>query len=145
MLKKSKVQCSPPSIGTWKHWTLSGEPLPLQAEKRLPIFNRLSVFYVDLRNLTTGLGLDFIHQFHRLDDTDHTIRSNLTADFHKRFSIGRRRAIEGAHDWRGDDVKILIFRSCTFCLRTRMRGSNLRRRRLTAACCCPRSSDWGFF
>src|ERR1044071_1426239 len=70
-------------------WTLFPDP-----EQWLAVFDRLAVFDVDLRDFTAGLGLDFVHQFHRLDDANHRVGLYHTTDLHKRIGIRGRRTIK---------------------------------------------------
>src|SRR2546425_10216447 len=52
------------------HWTLEFRLLFLYSEEWLAVLNRLPILNVDLYDLATGLGLNLIHQLHRLDDAD---------------------------------------------------------------------------
>ena len=56
------------------------------SEKRLAKLHRLSIFNHDFRDDTAGFGLDFVHHFHCLDDTDHAVLIHRRANIDK----GRR-------------------------------------------------------
>src|SRR4029077_14069012 len=82
--------------------TLDFGRLLLNAVERLTILNGLSILNVNLGNFSGSFGLDFIHQLHCLDNTDHRIGLDTAPDFHKSLGVGRGGAIKGADDWRGD-------------------------------------------
>src|ERR1051325_8217445 len=82
-------------------WTLD-LGLSFDSEQRLAILDRLPVLNINLCNFSGSLGLNLIHQFHRLDNADHRISFDDAADFYE--SIGGRRggAIKRADDGRRD-------------------------------------------
>ena len=82
---KSKVLLSAPDIGLW---TLDFGRLLLNAEQRLAILNRLSILDVNLGDLAACLGLNFIHQLHRLDDADNRIRFDRLPIFTNESAFG---------------------------------------------------------
>src|SRR4030095_9699201 len=124
----SKVQCSKSKVFLPASRTLDFGPWTLNllfdSEQRLPIFNRLSVFNINLRHFAAGLSLNLIHQLHGLDDADHRIRVDAAADLHKRFGVRRRGAIKSADDRRWNKVEVLIFGGLSLSL-----GSRMNRRR----------------
>src|SRR6266508_3530484 len=118
---KYNVQCPTP-FSSWRTldlgpWTFE---LLLKSEQRLAILNRLSIFNVNLRDFASGLGLNFIHQLHRLDNANHGFGLDAGADLHKRLGIRRRGSIKGPDDRRRNDVKVLIFGGFRLGFRSRM-------------------------
>src|ERR1017187_2501518 len=71
-------------------------------EQRLAEFHRLAVFDQHLGDNAFDLGLDLVHDFHRFDDADDAIRTDLGADFHIMGGFGRRRTIKSSDHWRFD-------------------------------------------
>src|SRR2546423_7302222 len=55
----------------------------LDSKKRLTVFNGLSVLDVNLHHLAGRLGLNLVHQLHRLDDADDAGWFDVTADAHE--------------------------------------------------------------
>src|SRR5688572_8552227 len=91
----SHVQClmsnvqNPFSQTDFGHWTLD-IGLFFDSEQRLTVFNRLAVLNINLNYFATRLSLDFIHQFHRFNDADHSVSLNGSSDLDERFRVWRR-------------------------------------------------------
>src|SRR5256885_2965117 len=64
-------------------------------EQRLPVLHRLAVFHEHRLHHARGVGLDLVHQLHRLDDANRLAFLDGLADLDKRFGIGRRRTVKG--------------------------------------------------
>src|SRR6478609_573422 len=73
-------------------------------EQRLTEFDRLSVLGEDRLHRAGGVGLDLVHQLHRLDDAERVALRDRVADFDERLGARRRRPIERAHHRALDDV-----------------------------------------
>src|SRR3990172_6292071 len=73
-------------------------------EKRLTVFDRLAVFDQDRLDHARGVGLDLVHQFHRLDDADGLTLFDRLSDLDERIGGWRGGAVKRAHDRRLDDV-----------------------------------------
>src|SRR5260370_8096463 len=58
----------------------------IDSEEDLSEFHGLSVLREDLPDHALHLGLDFVHDFHRLDDADHLAHGDPGADFHVRLT-----------------------------------------------------------
>src|SRR3979490_2238582 len=69
-------------------------------EERLPVLHRLAVFHKHRLHHAGGVGLDLIHQLHRLDDANRLAFLDGLADLDKGFGVGRRRTVKGT-DHRG--------------------------------------------
>src|ERR1043165_3368458 len=95
---KSQSQQSQSEVGPW---TLDFGLALLYSEKRLAVFDGLTVFNVNLDDFARGLSLNLVHQFHGFDDTDDRISFDIAADAHEAVGVWRRRAIERSHDRRG--------------------------------------------
>ena len=89
--------------------------LCLDSEEGLTVFNGLTVFDVDLHDLTAALSLNLVHQFHGFDDAYHGVGFDLAADTNETFCGWGWRAKESANNRRRNDMQILIFRSRLFC------------------------------
>src|SRR6478752_3380460 len=76
----------------------------LNDEQRLPEFDGLSVLAEDLAHRASLVGLDLVHDLHRLDDADRLAFLDHRADFREGFRPGARRPVEGAYHRRFDDV-----------------------------------------
>src|SRR6478672_2845327 len=76
----------------------------LDDEQRLPEFDRLPVLAKDLLDGAGLVGLDLVHDLHRLDDADGLAFLDDGADLGKRFTARTARAIERADHRRLDDV-----------------------------------------
>src|SRR5215468_9130422 len=73
-------------------------------DKRLTILDGLPVLYED-RLYGAGLvGLDLVHELHRLDDAERVTDLDRVADFDERLGARRRGPIERAHHRRFHDV-----------------------------------------
>ena len=66
-------------------------------EQRLAIFNRLAVVDENLRDGAADFRLDFIQQFHRLDDAERVAWLDCRPLLDERGCAGTGRSIEGAH------------------------------------------------
>src|SRR5678809_514802 len=65
-----------------------------QSEEVLPVFDVLAVLNEDLFDLAFELGLDLVHQLHRLDDADDLALAHALAHVDEHGRLRRRRAIE---------------------------------------------------
>jgi len=99
--------------------------LLFDSKQRLTVFDRLSVLYVNLRDLAGCLSLNLVHQLHSFNDANHCVRLNLTTDFYERISVRRRRSIKRADNRRRNNVQILIFGSGSLRFRARMGGAGV--------------------
>src|SRR5690348_14040902 len=75
------------------------EPLKAMSgnqEQRLAEFDGLAVLGEDRLDRAAGVGLDLVHQLHRLDDAKRVALSDAVADFDERRAAWRRRPIERA-------------------------------------------------
>src|ERR1700730_117538 len=82
-------------------WNISpGSAQGLHQEQRLPELDRLAVLHHHLDDASSDLGLDLVHQLHRLDDAEHLPLLDHVALGDERGRVGLRRAVEGA-DHRG--------------------------------------------
>src|SRR6476619_6603158 len=70
-------------------------------EERLAELDRLGVLGKNLDDHPVDVGLDLVHQLHRLDDADDLPLLDARADVDERSGVGRGRAIEGADEGRG--------------------------------------------
>src|SRR5438270_10997808 len=70
----------------------------LDAEQGLPVLHRLPVLDQDLGDLAVELGLDLVHQLHRLDDAEHRALLHRRSDLDVVRRVGARRAVEGADE-----------------------------------------------
>src|SRR5882672_12020662 len=75
-------------------------------EKRLAVLDGLAVLHQDRLHHPGGVGVDLVHQLHRLDDADDLAFLDRLADLDERLGVGRRRAVEGADHRRLDDVPL---------------------------------------
>src|SRR5213075_665277 len=73
-------------------------------EERLAVLHRLAVLDEDRLDRARGVGVDLVHQLHRLDDADHVALLDLLPDLDECLGVGGRRAIEGADHRRLDHV-----------------------------------------
>src|SRR2546426_4345867 len=64
-------------------------------EQRLPVLHRLAVLHEHRFHHAGGVGLDLVHQLHRLDDANRLAFLDGLADLDKRFGVGRRRTVKG--------------------------------------------------
>src|SRR5262245_17546562 len=68
----------------------------LDDEERLAVLDRLPVLDQDRLDDAVLVGLDLVHQLHRLDDANGLARLDGVADLDERLGVGRRGAIERA-------------------------------------------------
>ena len=73
-------------------------------EQRLAELDGLAVLDEDRLDRAGGVGLDLVHQLHRLDDAQRVALLDRVADLDERLGAGRRRAIERADHRALDDV-----------------------------------------
>src|SRR5262249_42256860 len=64
--------------------------LTSNSKKRLAVFYRLAILDINLYYFTTRLGLNLVHELHRLDDAHDRLRFDVAADLHKRVRRRRR-------------------------------------------------------
>src|SRR3989454_1167636 len=93
-------------------------------EQRLPVLHRLAVFHEHRLHHAGGVGLDLVHQLHRLDDANRLAFLDGLADLDKRFGVGRRRTVKGTDHGGLHDMAFL---ACLgFGWRRRCRGGGRR-------------------
>src|SRR5215469_16438316 len=80
-------------------------------EQRLPILHRLSTGGDTPDDLTSNVGLDLVHQLHRLDNAKNLSHFHLIAHLHKGRRARRWRLVEGPHDRRLHLMELLLRRS----------------------------------
>src|SRR5471032_54756 len=68
----------------------------LELEEQLTVLDRVRVADVDLVHETHHLGLDLVHQLHRLEDAERLPRCDGVALLDERCRAGCGRAVEGA-------------------------------------------------
>src|SRR3989442_2200780 len=73
-------------------WGASG--IGIDPAKDLSEFHGLGVLHEDLPDHALHLGLDFVHDLHRLDDADHLTHGDPAADLHVRLRPRLRRLVE---------------------------------------------------
>src|SRR5262249_14850157 len=82
-----------------------GEP---DGEELLAVLDGLSAPRIDLDDLSLDVGLDLVHQLHRLDDAEDLALRDLLADLGEGIGLGRGGAVEGPDDRGRDDVEVLV-------------------------------------
>src|SRR5713101_8869212 len=70
----------------------------LEPEKLLSVFDRASVLDQRLQQASRLLGLDLVHQLHRLHDAEHLPLLHHLAHLHERRVVRRGGAVEGADE-----------------------------------------------
>src|SRR5258708_19107368 len=78
-----------------------------QDEKGLAVLDRLTVLDEDRLHAARSVGLDLVHELHRLDDADGVALLHRLPHFDEHLGVGRGRALESAHHRRLDDVALL--------------------------------------
>jgi hypothetical protein len=73
-------------------------PGGLHREQPFAVLHGLAVLHVDLDDFPITLGVDLVHELHRLDDAEHLPFAHLLAHVGKRLGAGLGRAVEGADD-----------------------------------------------
>lgn len=71
----------------------------LYLEKLLAVFDGLAIFDEDLDDDALHLGLDFVHDLHRLDDAHHRVLNDLGAVFRIGLTLWRAGTVKGTHHW----------------------------------------------
>src|SRR3989442_3643779 len=89
-------------------------------EQRLPVLHRLAVFHEHRLHHAGGVGLDLIHQLHRLDDANRLAFLDGLADLDEGLGVGRRRAVKGTDHGGLHDMAFLA--RLGFSYRRRCRG-----------------------
>src|SRR5512140_2294204 len=83
--------------------------LPLSdGEKRLAVFHRLPVLDQFLDDLAAGVGLDLVHQLHRLHDAQHLSGLYVVSRLHEWRGPRGRRIVERPYDGRLHQVQPLF-------------------------------------
>src|SRR5688572_30414021 len=59
-----------------------------QLEQRLAVLHRLRILLQDRDHGAVGVGLDLVHELHRLDDARRLLLLHLLADLHERGGLG---------------------------------------------------------
>src|SRR5688500_16083316 len=77
-----------------------------QDEQRLSELHRLTVLDQDRLDDAGGVGLDLVHELHRLDDAERVALLNRIPDLDERLRAGRGRPIERPDDRALDDVSL---------------------------------------
>src|SRR5258707_5874972 len=105
--------------------SVSALPRP-DGKQRLSILHRLSTRSDPPHYLAGDIGLNLIHQLHRLDDADHLPHLHLIPHLHKRRCARRRRLIKRPHNRRLHLMQLFLqlIRKCS--RSTRPRGSSTR-------------------
>src|SRR5262245_15216428 len=67
-------------------------------EELLAVLDGLPIARVDRDDLSLDVGLDLVHQLHRLDDAEDLALPDAGADLGEGFRLGRRRPVERADD-----------------------------------------------
>src|SRR6185437_3333445 len=88
------------TLSTLEAWRTAVDRVEL--EEQLAVLDRLSVLGVDPPNDPLLLGLDLVHQLHRLEDADGLAGADRVAFLDERRRPRRRRAVEGADHRRLD-------------------------------------------
>ena len=70
----------------------------LDREQPFAVLDGLAVLHVDLDDLAVALGVDLVHELHRLDDAEHLPLLHRLPDLDERLGTRLRRAVEGADD-----------------------------------------------
>src|SRR5437867_2833241 len=78
----------------------------LDGKESLTVLDRLSVFHVAFHDFAVTLGVDLVHQLHRLDDAKHLPFANGVSHFGKRLGARVRRSIKRADDRRLHDGEV---------------------------------------
>src|SRR5690606_20460474 len=75
-------------------------------EQGLAVLDRLAVLDQDGLDHAAGVGLDLVHQLHRLDDAQALAAGDLLAELDQRLRARCAGAVEGADHRRLDDVAV---------------------------------------
>src|SRR6185295_4337092 len=78
------------------------------AEERLAELHRLAVLRQDLDDPPRLVGLDLVHQLHRLDDAEHLALLHHRPHLDEGRLVRRRRPVERAHEGRGHQVATFV-------------------------------------
>src|SRR5690606_11066534 len=92
--------------------SLLGYSTLLQLEQLLAELHAGPVLDQDFEDRSAVLGLDLVHELHRLDDAQRLAGFHDRSDFHEGTAVGRRRAVERSHERRGHeyDAWLVSFR-----------------------------------
>src|SRR6266536_1837314 len=88
--------CLKLKVGVAVGVTSAGSAIGVDPEEHLPELDRLGVIHADLPDDPGDLGLDLVHDLHRLDDADSLPGGDPAARLHIRLGPGLRRHVEGA-------------------------------------------------
>ena len=78
----------------------------IDEEQGLSVFDGFRAFRQHLYDAAVDFGLNLVHQFHGLHDAQHLPLFHEIALIHVRIGVGRRRAVEGADNRRGDGHEV---------------------------------------
>src|SRR3954470_19100726 len=79
-------------------------------EQRLAVLDRRAVLDEDPDDRARDVGLDLVHQLHRLDDAQHLALVDLVVQRHVVGRVGVGPAVERADERRGHDVVLVARR-----------------------------------
>src|SRR5438067_8242754 len=88
-----------PRLAIRMRWNMAASR-GLEAEEGLAVLHRAAVLAQHFEQAARQLGLDLVHQLHRLDDAEHLALLHHRAHVDEGRALGRRRAIEGADEGR---------------------------------------------
>src|SRR5678815_2369998 len=77
-------------------------------EQPLTVLDRRAILDEDRDDRTGDIGLDLVHQLHRLHDAQHLSLLDLFVDRYVVWRLGIRFAIERAHERRGHEVGLVV-------------------------------------
>src|SRR5690606_18771833 len=77
-----------------------------QDEQRLSVLHRLAVLHEDRLDDARRVGLDLVHELHRLDDADGLAFLDAVAHLDEGLRVRRRGPVERADHGRLDDVAL---------------------------------------
>src|SRR5665811_623763 len=74
----------------------------LELDQKIAELHRIAVLLTDAAHDSTLLGLDLVHQLHRLENAERMTGFDRLAELHERGRAGIGRAVEGSDHRRGD-------------------------------------------